>query len=250
MISDNFIWDPDGVAFKGETADAFFKTLYACEFTSFSFNVGKKDEAAASTQQSGGAGGAGGGANAPKPPVNRGLPPGVKLSSLQAGRSSGGGGGGGGGGSVGGAQGKASLGSLSVTKFLDSASTSFYEYCSTGDVIPTINIAVRKSGGDRLIYLQYCFRANQVTGVSWQGGEGAARPVETVTIEFKAMAMAYERQSSGASLETDQGGEDPGSHHEWTWNVTQSGGDQTTLIIDGENVEEPFLDPHADVAAE
>jgi hypothetical protein len=89
-----------------------------------------------------------------------------------------------------------------------------------------------------------------VTSVTWTGGEGQGRPVETVVIDFKAMAMAYERQSSGASIETDYGGEDPGAHHEWTWNVTQTGADQTTLIINGENVDEPFLDPHADVAAE
>jgi type VI protein secretion system component Hcp len=248
MAGDNFMWDPDGIAFKGETTDAFFSTLFACEFSTFSFNLGKKDdEGSSSTPQSGGA--AGGGAAVKPPPTNRGLPKGVKLTSLQAaGRSSGGGGGGGG--SVGGAGGKQSLGSLTVTKFLDSASTNFYEYCSTGDVIPTINIAVRKSGGDRLIYLQYCFRANQVTSVGWSGGEGEQRPVETVVIDFKAMAMAYERQSAGASIETDYEGEDPGAHHEWTWNVTQSGAEQTTLVINGQDVDEPFLDPHADVIAE
>jgi type VI protein secretion system component Hcp len=157
---------------------------------------------------------------------------------------------GGGGGSVGGAKGKASLGSLTITKQLDSGSTNFYEYCSTGDVIPTINVAIRKSGGDRLIYLQYCFRANQITSVGWSGGEGTQRPVENLTIEFKAMAMAYERQSSGASYETDHSGEDPGSHHEWTWNVTQTGDDQTSLIINGEDVDDPFLDPHADIPIE
>jgi len=259
MAGDNFIWDPDGIAFKGETTDAFFSTLYACEFTSFTFNVGekKKDDAASSTPQSGG-GGSGGGAGA-KPPTNKGLPQNVKLTSLPP-RQSGGGGGGGGGDSVGGGGGKPSLGTLSITKFLDSASTDFYKYCCLSGqddddgngpgMIPTINIAVRKSGGDRLIYLQYCFRANQITGVSWQGGEGESRPVETVTIDFKAMSMAYERQSAGASLETDQGGEDPGSHHEWTWNVTQSKDEQTSLIINGEDVEKPFLDPHADVAVE
>jgi type VI protein secretion system component Hcp len=250
MAGDNFIWDPDGIAFKGETTDAFFSTLFACEFTTFSFNLGKSGDDGSGAQQSGGGGGGSAGGAGAKPPVNRGLPPGVKLSSLQAAGRSSGGGGGGGGGSVGGAQGKASLGSLTVTKFLDSASTNFYEYCSTGDVIPTLNIAVRKSGGDRLIYLQYCFRANQVTSVSWTGGEGEQRPVETVVIDFKAMAMAYERQSAGASIETDYEGEDPGAHHEWTWNVTQTGAEQTTLIINGQNVDEPFLDPHADFIAE
>jgi type VI protein secretion system component Hcp len=175
--------------------------------------------------------------------------------SFQRGKSAAGSAGGGGG-SVGGAGGKSSLGSLTVTKFLDSASTSFYQYCClSGEpddlgIIPTINIAVRKSGGDRLIYLQYCFRANQITGVTWSGGEGSQRPVEQVTIEYKAMAMAYERQSAGASLETDQGGTDPGSHHEWTWNVTQAGTDRTTLTINGANVAKPFLDPHEDIVVE
>jgi len=156
------------------------------------------------------------------------------------------GGGGGGGGSVGGARGKASLGSLTITKFLDSASTDFYKFCSTGDVIPTLNVAIRKSGGDRLMYLQYCFRANQVTSVAWSGGEGSQRPTENLTIEFKAMAMAYYRQSSGASLETDWNVDDPGAYHEWRWNVTQTGEQQKTLIINGQDVSDPFLTPHND----
>ena len=246
---DNFMWDPDGVAFRGETSDAFFQALYACEITTFSFDMGEKPKDDTATQ----AGGDGG--TPAKPGVNRGLPAGIKQGgSFQRGKS-------GSGSSVGGAKGKASLGSLKITKFLDSASTSFYQYCCLAGedkdddpdgigIIPTINIAVRKSGGDRLIYLQYCFRANEVTAVSWTGGEGSQRPVENITIEFKAMAMAYERQSSGASLETDQGGEDPGSHHEWTWNVTQTGDAQTNLTINGVPWPKPFLDPHEDIVVE
>ncbi|HEX3748171.1 MAG TPA: type VI secretion system tube protein Hcp [Bryobacteraceae bacterium] len=240
MIGDNFLWDPDQHAFKGETSDQFFSTLHACEITTFNFNMGKKDDESTSPEQAD----SGTGAGAPKPGVNKGLPAGVKQgASFQRPKSGGSAGGGSG---VGGAKGKASLGSLSITKFLDSASTEFYRFCATGDIIPTLNIAIRKSGGDRLMYLQYCFRANQVTAVSWSGGEGQGRPVETLTLEFKAMAMAYYRQSSGASLETDWGVDDPGAQHLFTWNVTQTGDDQQTLIINGEDVPEPFLTPHND----
>jgi len=68
---------------------------------------------------------------------------------------------------------------MTITKVVDNASTTLYQYCSTGDYIPTLNMAVRKSGGDHLLYLQYCFRHNQITlslGMEAQAINARKRP--------------------------------------------------------------------------
>jgi len=106
--------------------------------------------------------------------------------------------------------GKPKFGAFEVTKVVDSASVPLYKACSMATIFPSIMLAVRKAGGDQLIYLQYIFRFNQVTGVSWDGGSGEERPKETVTFIFKAMGMQYIPQSAGGKAGTPQ---------YWSWNT-------------------------------
>jgi type VI protein secretion system component Hcp len=129
---------------------------------------------------------------------------------------------------------KPKFGTMTITKVVDNASTTLYQYCSTGDYIPTLNMAVRKSGGDHLLYLQYCFRHNQITTIAWDGGAGDQRPKETLTLEYKAMGMQYVAQ-------------DPtGGYTEapliWLWSLETGTGNQT-LDIGGEPPSEDFLPP-------
>jgi type VI protein secretion system component Hcp len=232
----------------GETTDEFFGTMNACEVQSFSYTMGEKDDKDEDSPQ-----GDGDGSGAPKPGTNKGVSSGIKVrsGSFQRGKS----GGSSSGGSVGGSKGKASLGSVTINKFLDSASTNLAKCCAAGIVIPTLNLSVRKSGGDRLIYLQYCFRANQVKSTAWSGGSGDARPTEALTIEFKAVGMRYYRQTAGGSLINDLVSSDPDRANadvkdrmfDFKWNVTEGEG-QEDLTINGEEItdEEAFLDPFAD----
>ncbi len=250
MIGDNFMWDPrefKDKAFVGETNDTYFGPIGAFEVSAFGFGMspgggdvstGKDGEG----EEGGGAGGAGGKGGVS--PLNKGLPGGVKLGGSilrKAGSSSTGGGGGliGGTGSTGGgktgAKGKPKFGSLTVNKFVDNASTSLYEFCSTGVPIPTINLCIRKSGGDGLLYLQYCFREVQITGISWEGGSGESRPKETFTLEFKAMGMQYIQQSAiGRAVSS--------APKEWRWSVETEEGNQT-LDIGGVPPDEPVFLP-------
>jgi type VI secretion system secreted protein Hcp len=124
--------------------------------------------------------------------------------------------------------GKAKFASLTVTKVVDSASTDLYKACSKGMIFPNIMMGVRKAGGDPILYLQYIFRYNQITGISWEGGSGTERVRETLTITFKAMGMQYIQQKPDSSLM-------PGK--KWFWSTVDQGKGGTsgspTLMIDG-----------------
>jgi type VI protein secretion system component Hcp len=248
-LGDNFMWDPDQ-SIQGETTDVYFSTLSAFEI--ISFGLGMTPEGSSDDSSGDGAGSeakSGGGANAGKQGrsttgMNAGLMGGVKLGGTVAKRLGGGGGsstsptkfssGGTGGGS--GSRGKPKFGSLTINKYVDNASVDLYHYCSMGTIIPTLNIAIRKAGGNHLLYLQYCLRYNQITGISWQGGEGDHRPTENFTVEFKAMGMQYIRQ--------DATGQDPDAPKPWLWSVETidpTGEKQMTLTIDGTPPKEPVF---------
>lgn len=132
--------------------------------------------------------------------------------------------------SGGSAAGKAKFGSFSVEKFVDSASVPLYKACSLGTVFPSIMLAVRESGGSHLVYLQYIFRYNQVTGITWGGGSGTERPKETMVFSFKAMAVQYIQQL--------QNGRE-GPKQVWAWNTAEQGG--ATLDIKGIESAPEFL---------
>ena len=105
-----------------------------------------------------------------------------------------------------------------------------YKACSQATVFPTIILAIRKSGGSNLIYLQYIFRYNQVTGITWSGGSGSERPKETMTFSFKAMGVQYIQQHSDGR---------EGKPQQWSWNTSDQGG--CTLEIAGIEPAPSFL---------
>ena len=145
---------------------------------------------------------------------------------------------------------------MTINKVVDSTSTVWGRCCATGVVLPTVNLAIRKSGGDRLIYLQYCFRACQVKSISWSGGSGDARPTEAVEVEFKAVGMQYYRQAAGGSIISDIDSSDADRLKNadtkdrmfiFKWNVTEGEG-QEDLTVNNVPLsdEDAFLDPFAD----
>jgi type VI secretion system secreted protein Hcp len=237
MIGDNFMWDPstDKKAFVGETNDLYFTRLGAFEVSSFSFGMapagspvpeGESDDDSEANSKQGSS------------KINTGLMGGVKLGGSilkKAGGGRAGGVVGGTGGGQTGAKGKPSFGTLTINKFVDNATTGLYEYCSKGDIIPTINLAIRKSGGDGLLYLQYVFRFNQVVGISWDGGAGDSTPKETFTLEFKAMGLQYISQSARGIAVSE-------APKEWRWSVETEEGNNT-LSINGEPPEDPVFLP-------
>jgi type VI protein secretion system component Hcp len=122
--------------------------------------------------------------------------------------------------SAGASSGKAKFGSFTVEKVVDSASVPLYKACCQATVFPSIMVAVRKSGGDQLMFMQYIFRYNQVTGVTWSGGSGTERPKETLVFIFKAMGVQYIPQGPDGRELTKQ---------QWSWNTSNQGAPGLTI---------------------
>ncbi len=84
---------------------------------------------------------------------------------------------------------------FTIEKKVDLASTLLYKACANSTPFSSAMIAVRKSGGNALLYLQYIFRDVRITGITWGGGSGVEEVGETVTFSFKAMGFQYVQQS-------------------------------------------------------
>jgi type VI protein secretion system component Hcp len=196
-IGDNFMWDPDGVI-VGETSDAFFSQCEAFEVLKFGFCVDNGKEVGTESEDDDDE-------EAKKKKA-------AKIITSK----------------VGVIPGKLKFHAITIDKVVDSASTFLYKACCSEDPIPTLMLATRKAGGDALLYLQYMFRDNHVTSITWSGGSGTERTQESFTMDFKAMGMQYIQQGPDGK---------PMPLKRWDWNVvklTSAGKGTSTLdIIDG-----------------
>jgi len=57
-------------------------------------------------------------------------------------------------------------------------------------------LAVRKVGGEHLVYLQYIFRRVFATEITWSGGSGEEAPKEAIKFKFGAMGIQYVKQKA------------------------------------------------------
>jgi type VI protein secretion system component Hcp len=92
-------------------------------------------------------------------------------------------------------KGKAKFAEITIKKKVDLASSMLYKACANSVPFSSAMIAVRKSGGNALLYLQYIFRDVRITGLTWEGGSGQDEAAEKVTFSFKAMGMQYVQQA-------------------------------------------------------
>jgi len=83
---------------------------------------------------------------------------------------------------------------FTIEKDVDQSTAPLFNACSAGAHFANMLIAVRKSGGSHLLYLQYMFSQVFVTNVSWSGGDGDTNPKETVKFRFGAMGVQYIQQ--------------------------------------------------------
>jgi len=97
-------------------------------------------------------------------------------------------------GSTGSGAGKAKFEEFTIEKFVDLASVPLYVACCAGAHYPSVMLAIRKAGGQNLIYVQYIFRRVFVTGINWSGGGGEEAPKETIKFKFGAMGIQYVKQ--------------------------------------------------------
>ena len=107
----------------------------------------------------------------------------------------------------GGGSGKASFQDISITKYVDAASTSLLRMCATGEHIPSGTLTVRKAGKTPLEYIIYKMKEILVTSVSTGGSGGEDRLTENISLNFANVAITYKEQTetgaAGGTFEAD-----------------------------------------------
>jgi type VI secretion system secreted protein Hcp len=82
---------------------------------------------------------------------------------------------------------------LSIVKELDKASPKLSLKCAAGEHIPTIKLELCRSGGDKLIYMEYELSEVIVSSISVGGGGGGV-PTESVTFNYSKIKWNYIQQ--------------------------------------------------------
>jgi type VI secretion system secreted protein Hcp len=106
--------------------------------------------------------------------------------------------------------GKASFQDISLTKYIDAASSDLMKSTAKGTHHPEAKLIVRKAGDTPLDYLTYTLKDVLITSLSTGGSGGEDRLTENVTLNFGAFEMKYTQQET-----TGAGGEAP----EFKWDI-------------------------------
>ena len=99
----------------------------------------------------------------------------------------------------GGGAGKVNVQDLSITKYVDSATSNLLAKCSTGEHYDDAILTVRKAGGDPLEYLVITMKRVMVTSVSTGGSGGEDRLTENITLNFAEVSAVYTPQEADGS---------------------------------------------------
>ena len=100
----------------------------------------------------------------------------------------------------GGTAGQANVQDVSLTKWLDKASTKLMLHCLSGEHIPEATLTVRKAGGAKPIdYFKIVLTDVLVSSVSTGGSGGEDRLTESVSLHFAKMKADYSLQKKDGS---------------------------------------------------
>ena len=110
----------------------------------------------------------------------------------------------------GGGAGKVSVQDISVTKYVDNASTDLLLACCNGKHYPEMILTVRKAGEMPLEYIIMTIKDCLISSVSTGGSGGEDRLTENVSINFGSVEIAYQEQN------VDGGG---GSTKRFGWDI-------------------------------
>jgi type VI secretion system secreted protein Hcp len=113
----------------------------------------------------------------------------------------------------GGGAGKANFQDVSVTKYIDKASTDLMYHCASGKHIAKGQIIVRKAGEKPLEYLVIKFTDMMVSSVSTGGSGGEDRLTENISLNFAKVEVAYKIQDAKGA------GKDGG---QFTWDIAKN----------------------------
>lgn len=94
----------------------------------------------------------------------------------------------------GGGAGKVNVQDISVTKFIDTASTPLMLHCSQGSHIDKCVLLCRKAGEGAQKYLEITMEKCIITSVSTGGSGGEDRLTENISINFAKVKVEYFKQ--------------------------------------------------------
>ena len=114
----------------------------------------------------------------------------------------------------GGTSGQASVQDISLTKYLDKATTKLMLNCASGEHIPEATLTVRKAGGTKPIdYFKVTLTDVLVSSLSTGGSGGEDRLTENVSLHFAKVKVDYSLQKKDGSAA--KGGN-------FSWNIAKN----------------------------
>jgi type VI secretion system secreted protein Hcp len=106
--------------------------------------------------------------------------------------------------------GKVQIQDLTITHYVDAASTDLLKHLTSGKHIDEGLLTVRKAGGTALEYLKIKMIQVMVTHISNGGGAGQDRVTENVTLNFRKFTQTYYPQDAKGHAKP---------HTEFTWDI-------------------------------
>jgi len=110
----------------------------------------------------------------------------------------------------GGGSGKVAVQDLSVTKYLDTASTVLMQKCCSGKHFPSAILTARKAGDTPVEYYKVKMEDVLVSSISSGASGGEDRQTESITLNFAKVKIEYTPQKDDGS---------PGATVEHGWNI-------------------------------
>lgn len=109
--------------------------------------------------------------------------------------------------------GKVNVHDISVTKYIDKASTDLMKYCCSGKHFDKATLIIRKAGDKPLEYLTITMNQIFVTSISTGGSGGEDRLTENVTLNFSKVKVEYKQQDEKGGM---------GASPSMTWDIAKN----------------------------
>jgi type VI secretion system secreted protein Hcp len=115
--------------------------------------------------------------------------------------------------SKGGGSGKVNVQDISITKWVDSATSPIFKSVCNGESFKKCTLTVRKAGKSPLEYLVITMEKCIISSVSTGGSGGEDRLTENISINFAKFKVAYTPQKEDGSGDAAK---------EVTWNIAEN----------------------------
>jgi len=103
----------------------------------------------------------------------------------------------------GGGSGKVNIQDVSLTKYVDKASTNLMRACCNGEHLKEATLTVRKAGKDAVDYVKIKMSPVLVTSLSTGGSGGEDKLTENLTLNFAKMEVGYTPQKEDGTAEAE-----------------------------------------------